>query len=506
MLAVISLLLALAFGAGPAFAFDMLDVRQLRDSGYRWCRKCDLSDIQLQGGNLRRAQLQGANLSHAGLQGADLSYAGLQGAVLYEAQLTHANLNAASLSNADLRGAQLQGVDLSYAQLQRANLASAVLRGAKLIGAQLTRARLGSAQLKKADLSGAQLQNADLVGTQLQKGNLSGAHLQNANMVGTRLQKADLSGAQLQGANMGFADLEHADLSGTHLQNANLFGAQLQNAILIGAELQNADLSFASVEGAKLASADLTGAFYSPASPPPSSYVAGIAGLSTVRVTNDELAQQAEVSGLVSLRELLQRAGYRDLEREATYSIERARTRTAFAAWPGDPLRALEGVLRFVAFELTTAYGLYPGRALLILLGLMLLLSFVYLSWIRRQGRTRQHRGPIYRIWPSERLVEDGQGVRLVTYGDVPGRQRAERLQAKTTLGRYGYALWFSLLSAFHIGWRELSIGTWLSRLQPREYALRAQGWPRFISGMQSLISVYLVAIWALTYFGRPFQ
>ena len=59
---------------------------------------------------------------------------------------------------------------------------------------------------------------------------------------------------------------------------------------------------------------------------------------------------------------------------------------------------------------------------------------------------------------------------------------------------------------AFHIGWRELNIGTWLSRLQPREYALRAQGLPRIISGVQSLISVYLIAIWALTYFGRPFQ
>jgi len=194
--------------------------------------------------------------------------------------------------------------------------------------------------------------------------------------------------------------------------------------------------------------------------------------------------QQAEVSGLVSLRELLQRAGLRDLERQATFSIERAMTRSALLVWRSDPGRSLEGALRFVAFELTTGYGLYPGRALLIMLGLVLLLSFAYLPWIRQRGRTRRPRGAIYRIWPGERLVEGGRGVRLVIYEDVAERQRAERLQAKTTLGRYGFALWFSLLSAFHIGWRELSVGTWLSRLQPREYALRAQGWPRFISGM----------------------
>jgi hypothetical protein len=406
MLAAISLMLALAFGAGPAVAFDMLDVRQFRDSGYRWCRKCDLSWIKLKGVDLRRADLRGASLIGADLEGANLIDAKIQDAVLISAKL------------------------------------------------------------------------------------------QNANMLGAQLQNATLRGAQLQNANM----------LGAQLQNATLRGARLQNANLSEASLHNANLDFASVEGANLVKAILTNALYGPISAPPNSNVAGIRGLSTVRVRYDELAQQAEVSGLVSVRELLQRAGYRDLEREATYSIERARTRAAFEAGRGGPLRALEGALRFVAFELTTGYGLYPGRALLIMLGLMLLLSFAYLPWIRQQGRTRRPRGAIYRIWPSERLVEDGRTVRLKTYGDVSQEDRAERLQAKTTLGRYGYALWFSALSAFHIGWRELSVGTWLSRLQPHEYGLRAQGWPRFISGVQSLISVYLVAIWALTYFGRPFQ
>ena len=66
--------------------------------------------------------------------------------------------------------------------------------------------------------------------------------------------------------------------------------------------------------------------------------------------------------------------------------------------------------------------------------------------------------------------------------------------------------LYFSLLSAFHIGWRELNVGTWIARLQPREYALRATGWVRMLSGFQSLLSVYFLALWALTYFGRPFE
>jgi hypothetical protein len=66
--------------------------------------------------------------------------------------------------------------------------------------------------------------------------------------------------------------------------------------------------------------------------------------------------------------------------------------------------------------------------------------------------------------------------------------------------------LYFSFLSTFYLGWRELNIGTWIARVQRREYNLRATGWVRTVSGTQSLLSVYLLALWVLTYFGRPFE
>jgi hypothetical protein len=69
-----------------------------------------------------------------------------------------------------------------------------------------------------------------------------------------------------------------------------------------------------------------------------------------------------------------------------------------------------------------------------------------------------------------------------------------------------GFGLLFSLLSAFNIGWRELNVGNWISRLQPREYTVRATGWVRVVSGAQSLFSVYMLALWAVSYFGRPFE
>jgi hypothetical protein len=64
-------------------------------------------------------------------------------------------------------------------------------------------------------------------------------------------------------------------------------------------------------------------------------------------------------------------------------------------------------------------------------------------------------------------------------------------------------SLHFSLLSAFSLGWRELNVGTWIARLQSREYTLRATGWVWTVSGIQSLLSVYLLALWVLTYLAR---
>ena len=66
-------------------------------------------------------------------------------------------------------------------------------------------------------------------------------------------------------------------------------------------------------------------------------------------------------------------------------------------------------------------------------------------------------------------------------------------------------AMFFSLMSAFNISFRDINFGRWLRMLTKREYDLKAVGWARTVSGFQSLVSVYLIALWVLTYFGRPF-
>ncbi|MGA9055149.1 MAG: hypothetical protein WB763_01420 [Terriglobia bacterium] len=66
-------------------------------------------------------------------------------------------------------------------------------------------------------------------------------------------------------------------------------------------------------------------------------------------------------------------------------------------------------------------------------------------------------------------------------------------------------AMFFSLMSAFNIGFLDINFGRWVRMLTKREYDLKAVGWAHTVSGFQSLLSVYLIALWVLTYFGRPF-
>ena len=100
----------------------------------------------------------------------------------------------------------------------------------------------------------------------------------------------------------------------------------------------------------------------------------------------------------------------------------------------------------------------------------------------------------IWRIRPKDRVLkqQEDSEQELIPYGGL--------------LHSVRWALYFSVLSAFHFGWRQLNLGNWIVRLQRREYTLTATGWVRSVSGVQSLVSLYLVVIFLLTYFGDPFS
>jgi hypothetical protein len=320
------------------------------------------------------------------------------------------------------------------------------------------------------------LQRADLQGAKLFQTNLAGANLDYANLRQTGGEQVVLTDARLRGAD---------------LEGANLERAQLRAADFFYANLQGANLFLANVEAARLAQSTVTGSVYAPASPPPDGYLVGIVGLRSVTFP------PGQQSGVVQLRALLRAAGLRDLEREATYAIEH--NKAGHGRQADDLAKRLVGWLNLVFFEWTTGYGLFPQRTILILFAAAGITALAYTVPIAASAGKGSARHAIIRVWPAGRAETGADGFAPA------GTERMEPLGARG-FAAFGWALYFSLLSAFHFGWRDLNVGTWLTRIQPREFVLRGRGWVRVVSGVQSLFSVYLVALWALTQFGRPFQ
>jgi Pentapeptide repeats (8 copies) len=262
----------------------------------------------------------------------------------------------------------------------------------------------------------------------------------------------------------------------------------LKGVDLRGADLTGADLTEAQVSKAKLAGVDLTSPKYAPVSEPPDPYVADIKGLATLNATSGE-----EI-GLIQLRKLLQDAGLSDSAREATFSIQR--NIITDQIWNDSRPAQIEGYLRTVGFEWTTAYGLHPERALRWILLQGAVLTPVYMFAMLRPTAA----SGVMRVLPAERL----EG----TAGDPADEEKRKKhlVHAKGWLAALPTAAYFSLISAVNIGFEDFTPGDWIRRLQTREYSLEAVGWVRVVAGAQALLSVYLLAMWVLTRFGQPFE
>jgi uncharacterized protein YjbI with pentapeptide repeats len=388
---------------------------------------------------------------------------------------------------ADLSGAGLEKADLSGAWLNGANLSRAELEQADLHGAFLTEANLSRAGLEKADLSGAWLNWANLSRAKLLGSDLSGTFLRGANLSGAGLIRGDLFDPRLRSADLSKAVLSDANLSGAKLYKANLSGAELNGAVLTGADLEMANLSGAVFQPKPGTVSDVT-------------LLVNIRGLTSLRYENSP-------HGLVELRETYKKAGLREPERQVTYALNHNRREKLWEK--GGFLGKVESLFNLVCFEWPCQYGMNPGRPLEILgLGLFLFTPFYLLAL-----RSRSRETGIWLVLPPDRIISGGSKVRpFKLTGHTPFRPlppgRWHRLKARLRRGlrRVRLAFYFSLLSAFNLGWRELNVGNWISRLQKNEYHLRATGWVRTMAGVQSLLSVYLLALWVLSYFGRPFD
>lgn len=465
---------------------------------------------------------------------------------------SRADFYDAILTNADLRGANLSGANLEGADLSGANLDGVILRpgGGRPAPPTMVDVRLraspnnpkgtywdlvvyffrGLLTPKRVEhvcsthfeklpnseaLAKVRMVNAVLTNAKVLNADLSGADLNGANLTGSFFQQVDL-----QDANLSRGLLDRIRLIDSRLTGADLTGASLSSSSLWGTDFSYADFKDAKLDGADFRDALLCNADFEPMTIPTDPRL-----LATARGL-EFLSFRDRPDALTVLRSQLREKGFRSQERKLTYALKWHEAEEYWGrCFTGSSEACAEFGLNELLLDWTCGYGLVPERALLLLARLWVLCAFVYWCFLRfskqgglylipsRQGGRNVLPHPkLQRIKPHARNLratpdsQTGNKTRFLI-GRVRSllfRKPFRRIRRRCPLLRA--AVWFSTVSAFNIGFRDVAAGRWLRLLTGREYEIRARGFLRMLSGFQALLSVGLLAIWVLTYFGRPFD
>jgi hypothetical protein len=338
--------------------------------------------------------------------------------------------------------------------------------------------------MEHCDLSGAVLYQVDLRRAAFSSADLSRAVIKDSNLSGATFLDVNLSNAEMAGSNFSSSFFRRVDL-----ESADLVGTNLSEAILDEVELKDADLWLS----------DLALARYEPVSNPA---VRGIAAARNL----DLITYISNPDALVQLRKTFKDGGFRDQERRITYAIKRteAKQEGRDCSAPADLWNCLEFGFNTVLFDWTCQYGLKPGRPLRIGLGVWFLCSIFYFVVIHGSTQSGLFRECAPSMTEEASQTRKPEKIRPWPITKSGPRRYVQIFWREVRL--FGTAMFFSLMSAFNIGFREINFGRWLRLLTREEFDIRARGWARVVAGWQSLISVFLIALWVLTYFGNPFE
>jgi hypothetical protein len=456
---------------------------------------------------------------------------------------------------ADLTSAVLEDVDLTKADLEDADLTGADLANANLTGAVLTNADLTNTNLSQAALDGASLNGSDLTSA-----NLSQADLSNTELVDT-----DFSGADVTLAKFWYADfapkapplvptlspdmgLETVRWSGSgsidelkyrglieSARNANcpltlsqssltwrwLVWLSRYRELAAGGEGWWDDPGFIwsdafrglqsswPRQNSKKVGSELT--------PYCSDLLSAISKVDLKPDSSDALAIDRGQFELIDIRTALKGSEHSAVELEVNLAYQ----------------RHTQSWWKMIAYDWTCGYGTSPVRPLIFALALALLAIPVY--WLG--FRQRWFGSQIVRIetrsdkpdetFPGDpetrpkwreplEIDRDRQGVRVRR---LLVRLRLERLakwlRATSApcwprlcweLGFLKSVVLFSLISVVNLGFASFDFGRWVRLLFFKEYDLKARGWLRSVSGLQSLIGLSLLALSLLSFFGHRFE
>lgn len=405
----------------------------------------------------------------------------------------------ADLSGAVLTKADLQGADLSFADLD----------GADLTGADLTQARLNGTNLAGADLTSAKLIQADL----------SGAELENT----------DLSTADLTLAKFWFADFAPA---GTLLVSTLSPGEGLETVHWSGPGTIDEQTYRELIESGRYANCPLKVPLTfrwrvwlvgkgEPKLTPPAAIDCSTLH---IRMLNGgsppetpDLAIDRGQFQLMDIRTALKSSGHSAVELEVNLAYQ----------------RQTQSWWRMIVYDWTCGYGTDPVRPLIFALILAVLAIPVYGFGFRQRwfgSRIRQiemdgdkqketfpgdpNTRPKWREpFDPDSLQQWSRLQRLLGWLGI--KRPAERLYSSIgphwprlcwEIGFLKSVVIFSLISVVNLSFASFDVGHWARLLFFSEYDLKARGWLRMVSGIQSLIGLGLLALSLLSFFGHRFE
>ncbi|MGV1770063.1 pentapeptide repeat-containing protein [Agrobacterium vitis] len=339
------------------------------------------------------------------------------------------------------------------------------LCGAKLINLDFRRADLRFARLMGARIEGGNFDGVNLSWAYLRrtgfdrKINRDRARLYNADLTGIIIVDSDFSNWDFEESDLSFAIIGRSSFSGSGFDSTNLTGTTFRDVSMLDATFYRAQIAHTRLE-------------VRPGHLPSIPSLRDVAGLTSLHALNGGAAS------LVEIREQLKRAGFNLQAQEVNYAIN---TYSDDNGFPGAKL------LSRILFGIPYAFGMRPERTLLTAVLLIPIFSLFYFRALRPSPAD-----PSTGIWVI-RSAPKTNPKRLMR----PVRLSRKNCQLVRT------ALWFSVLSAFRIGWHELNVGDWIARIQASDYKFEADGWPRMVSGLQSLVSVYLLALAIASYISK---
>jgi pentapeptide repeat protein len=304
-----------------------------------------------------------------------------------------------------------------------------------------------------------------------------------------KLEPISLFRTNLRGADLSNRDLRCMSFIGADLTGATFFGADVRGAFFNRATLVGANLERADMRGAIFYNADVDRMVYQPKHAPAPSSLALARNLN--RITYDD-----DPTLLYGVKNALKERGYVDAHKSVIAALRRSHPPEDSQETIAHRSKSAAGsAIQSVLFDWTCEFGSNAFRPLVVILLLWIICGAIYAAALLRNSSAG-----LFLISTGERIPKGKRAPHVLRVHARKAYIVPRLLSAMST------GLFFSFRRTFHFGFKELDFGNWLKLLQAREFDIRAYGWPRVISGAQSILSIYLLALAIVSAFTTPFD